>query len=301
MRTLRSVVAAAVWTVLGASAIYVGHSTASADTECPNLYVVAIPGTWETGADKHTTGPGMLAGVTDGLPGSTQVAYVDYAATAFPWEGNIYGDSKKGAIDNARGMIGAMAQRCNATHIAIVGYSQGADAAGDLAMEIGRGDSVVPPSRIAGVGLISDPQRSPTDIAVGPPVGGAGAEGPRAGGFGQVSGNVRTVCAVGDLYCSTEDDDFVTRFAGFVARTSGAASTNLWQYQFQAAMLLADIREHGGLPAIQAQFGEDASKQRAEQLARFYGTGTHTSYGTYQVGEGKTALNWMHDWIAGMA
>ncbi|MFD6454106.1 cutinase, partial [Nocardia sp. NPDC060220] len=55
---LKKVVAA-----LGASAammsgIVVGSTSASAAPACPSLYVVAIPGTWETGHEK-APGPGM--------------------------------------------------------------------------------------------------------------------------------------------------------------------------------------------------------------------------------------------------
>ncbi|MCM6776923.1 cutinase family protein [Nocardia sp. CDC159] len=280
-----------------------GTGTAAADPGCPKLYVVAIPGTWETGEhrpeDMH--GPGMLAGVTRGLPRSTEVDYVDYAATAFPWEGDVYGASKKQAIDNARGLIGAMAARCGATHIALVGYSQGADAAGDLAAEIGTGLGVVPPDRVAGVGLISDPRRSPLDVQVGPAVGGAGAGGPRPGGFGFLSDRVRTICAAGDLYCATDDQDYVTRFAGFLAQASGATAANLWRYQLEAGSIIGDLMAHGGIPTLQAQLTDDANQQRVKQLEQFYGSGTHTSYGNYYVGGGQTAISWMHNWIAGMA
>ena len=59
---------------------------ASADP-CPSLYVVAIPGTWEPSGTRP--GAGMLAPVTNGLPGSVRTDYVTYSATAFPWESNV--------------------------------------------------------------------------------------------------------------------------------------------------------------------------------------------------------------------
>lgn len=281
----------------------VGTGSASADPGCPGVYVVAIPGTWETGQHRpeDMNGPGMLSGVTRGLPGSERVDYVPYAATAFPWEGDVYGQSKKQAVDNARGMISAMIGRCAATRVAVVGYSQGADAAGDLAAEIGTGLSVISPTRIAGVGLISDPRRSPTDVQVGPAVGGAGAAGPRPGGFGFVSDRVRTICAAGDLYCSTDDQDYVTRFAGFLASTSDTNPANMWRYQLEAGSILGDLMSHGGIGALQSELTEGANKQRVKQLESFYGSGTHTSYGAYGVGGGQTAVTWMHGWIAGMA
>ncbi|WP_084510932.1 cutinase family protein [Nocardia lijiangensis] len=296
---LKKLVAALGASAAIASGLMIGSGTAAADN-CPSLYVVAIPGTWETGHDKKPQ-PGMLAGVTRGLPGSVDVDYVTYAATAFPWEGEVYGNSKKEAVSSARGLIGDMAQRCGGTQIALVGYSQGADAAGDLAAEIGTGLGVVAPDRVAGVGLISDPRRSPTDIQVGPVAHGAGAGGPRVGGFGWLSDRTRTICAVDDLYCATATDDFVTRFAGFLAQSSDANPANIWRYQLEAGAIINDLMAFGGVPILQSQLTDAANQQRAKDLERFYRSQAHTVYGNYSVGGGQTAVTWMHNWIAGMA
>ncbi|WP_278260865.1 cutinase family protein [Nocardia sp. AG03] len=290
---------------LGAAAamttgIMVGSTSASAAPGCPSLYVVAIPGTWETGHDKEP-GPGMLAGVTNGLPRNTDVDYVTYAATAFPWEGDVYGNSKKEAVDTARGLITAKLAACADTKVALVGYSQGADAAGDLAAEIGIGIGPIRPERVAAVGLISDPRRSPTDVQVGPHAQGAGAGGARPGGFGWISDRVRTICAVDDLYCATATDDFVTRFAGFLAQSSDANPANLWRYQIEAGAIMNDLMAHGGVPTLQAQLSEAANQQRAKDLERFYRSQAHTLYGSYPVGGGQTAITWMHNWIAQQA
>lgn len=294
---LKRVVAA-----LGASAamlsgILIGSSSASAAPGCPSLYVVAIPGTWETGHDKPP-GPGMLSGVTNGLPRGTQVDYVTYAATAFPWEGDVYARSKKQAVDAARGLISDKLAACGNTKAALVGYSQGADAAGDLAAEIGTGFSPIRADRIAAVGLISDPRRSPTDIQVGPHAQGAGGGGARPGGFGWLHERTRTICAVDDLYCATATDDFVTRFAGFLAQSSDANPANLWRYQIEAGAIVNDLMAHGGVPTLQSQLSEAANQQRAKDLERFYRSQAHTLYGSYPVGGGHTAISWMHNWIA---
>lgn len=283
-----------------ASGLVFGGSAAQAAPGCPSLYVVAIPGTWETGHEKKPQ-PGMLARVTNNLPSSAKVDYVTYAATAFPWEGDVYGASKHEAVTNARGMITNMIERCDATRVALVGYSQGADAAGDLAAEIGTGLGPIAPDRIAGVGLISDPRRSPTDVQVGPPAPGAGAGGPRVGGFGWVSDRTRTVCIPEDLYCATAQDDFITRFAGFLAQSSDANPANIWRYQLEVAAIVSDLVSHGGLPTLQAQLSEGANEQRVKDLETFYRSESHHSYGSYNVGGGQTALSWMHNWIAGMA
>ncbi|MGW5141367.1 cutinase family protein [Nocardia beijingensis] len=291
------------FTAMALSCVGPGSGPAVAEPDCPSMYVVAIPGTWETTdrPDGERPGPGMLAGVTNGLPSSVRVDYVSYAATAFPWESEVYGASKREAVDNARGMIGAMARSCGATKIALLGYSQGADAAGDLAAEIGTGLGVVPPQRIAAVGLISDPRRSPTDALVGPPVGGAGAGGPRIGGFGWVTPQTRTICAVGDLYCATASDDFVTRFAGFLAQTSHPDPAYLWRYQLEMGAIMGDLMSNGGITLLQSQLSESANQERARLLDEFYRSQAHTAYGSYRVGDGATALSWMRDWLASLA
>ncbi|MEU1984666.1 cutinase family protein [Nocardia sp. NPDC019395] len=283
-----------------ASGLVFGGSAATAAPSCPSLYVVAIPGTWETGHDKSPQ-PGMLAEVTDDLPSSAEVDYVTYAATAFPWEGDVYGRSKNEAVSNARGLITDMTQRCGATDVALVGYSQGADAAGDLAAEIGTGLGPIRPERISGVGLISDPRRAAADVQVGPRAPGAGAGGPRVGGFGWLSDRTRTVCIPGDLYCSTAQDDFITRFAGFLAQSSDANPANIWRYQLEVAAIMSDLMAHGGLPTLQAQLSDGANEQRVKELETFYKSESHQSYGSYNVGGGQTALGWMHNWLSDMA
>ncbi|UGT52676.1 cutinase family protein [Nocardia asteroides] len=297
---LKKVVAALGVAAAMTTGIMAAGTSASAAPGCPSLYVVAIPGTWETGHDKEP-GPGMLAGVTNGLPRNTDVDYVTYAATAFPWEGDVYGQSKKQAVDAARGLITAKLAACGDTDVALVGYSQGADAAGDLAAEIGTGVSAIPPGKVKAVGLISDPRRSPTDIQVGPIAAGAGAGGARPGGFGWISDRVRTICAVDDLYCATATDDFVTRFAGFLAQSSDANPANMWRYQIEAGAIINDLMAHGGVPVLQAQLSDSANQQRAKDLERFYRSQAHTLYGSYSVGGGQTAISWMHNWIAQQA
>src|SRR5690606_31413457 len=126
---------------LVAAAIPIGAATAAtasaAPGSCPDLHVVVVPGTWETSHEKP--GKGILAGAADGLPGDVRVDYVTYAATAFPWEGEVYGRSKSEATNGARGLIADVARQCPGTRFAPLGYRQGADAAGDAAAEIGTG------------------------------------------------------------------------------------------------------------------------------------------------------------------
>lgn len=272
----------------------------AAPSGCPDLYVVAIPGTWET--SREDPREGMLARVTTGLPGDVRTEYVNYPATAMPWEGDIYGRSKQEAVDTAREMMAGMAQRCRATRFALLGYSQGADAAGDLAAEIGGGHGVVPSERVDAVGLVADPRRSPTDMLVGPPVPGAGAEGPRIGGFGSLTHKVRTFCAVGDLYCSTPTDDFATRIAGFFAHISAPDPGRVGSYQQEAQSIIADVMAAGGIPTLQGQFTQAANDERVQELRHFLESSVHQAYPSYVVdNSGATATSWLHGWLSNIA
>ncbi|MBY4209291.1 cutinase [Rhodococcoides fascians] len=281
-----------------ASGLVVGASPASADPAgCPSMYVVAIPGTWETSSGAAPK-PGMLTDVTDRLGGDIRTEYVSYPATAFPWEGEVYGQSRAAAVTNAGGMLKAMADRCGATKLGIIGYSQGADAAGDLAASIGTGLGVVPADKVVAVGLVSDPKRSDTDALVGPPVVGTGVGGPRVGGFGYVSPVVRTFCAVGDLYCSTPKDDYVARLAGFLAVSSNPAPDVADQYTQEAQSLIADLAASGGLPVLQGQLSDQANAQRQREIEAFYRSGIHQEYQTYDVGDGVSATRWLARYLA---
>ncbi len=295
---MRMKVGAAVGALLAVvSGLVIGAGPAQADPGCPSMYVVAVPGTWET-SDKGKIAPGngMLGFVTRGLGPKVDVDYVSYAATAFPWETEVYGRSKKQAVDHARALATAMVQRCGDTKIALLGYSQGADAAGDLAAEIGTGLTLIPANRVAAVGLISDPRRSPTDMLVGPSVPGAGAGGPRIGGFGFVTPVVRSICAPGDLYCATAQDDFVTRFAGFLAQSSDPNPANYARYQQEGLAIFNDLMAFGGVPLLQNQLSDQANLERRRQLEKFYGEGAHTDYGAYTV-EGVSATTWMANYF----
>ncbi|MDV8021233.1 cutinase family protein [Rhodococcus sp. IEGM 1330] len=282
-----------------ASGLVVGAaSPAAADpADCPTMYVVAIPGTWETSSGAAPK-PGMLTDVTDRLGSDIRTDYVSYPATAFPWEGEVYGQSRAAAVTNAGGMLKAMADRCGATKLGIIGYSQGADAAGDLAAAIGTGVGVVPADKVVAVGLISDPKRSDSDALVGPAVVGTGVGGPRVGGFGYVSPVVRTFCAVGDLYCSTPKDDYVARLAGFLAVSSNPAPNVADQYSQEAQSLIADLAAAGGLPVLQGQLSDQANAQRQREIEAFYRSGIHQEYQSYDVENGQSATRWLARYLA---
>ncbi|CCQ13398.1 MULTISPECIES: cutinase family protein [Nocardiaceae] len=178
---------------------------ATAATSCAKYVAIMAPGTWETNAAANPTAPvGMLATVGNALKqkygNDIEVYYPAYAASAFD-KGRTYADSKetgKSAINNI------LTSACATSKFLLSGYSQGADAAGDIAAEIGNGRGVVPAARILGVGLVADPhQGTAGGTVVGPKIDGQGIGGVRPEGFGSLAPVVRQLCNPTDLYCST--------------------------------------------------------------------------------------------------
>ncbi|APE38305.1 hypothetical protein BOX37_13495 [Nocardia mangyaensis] len=269
-----------------------GQSGAEPTPQCPVEYVVAIPGTWEPAAvAENNPDQGMLGAAVAGLPAGIVADIVAYPATGFPWETEVYGVSKRIARDRAAALIETMALRCPNTRIGLLGYSQGADAAGDLAAEIGAGGTAIDPARVVAVGLLSDPRRAADDPLVGPAVPGEGAAGPRIGGFGQLTPVVHTFCLTGDLYCATPTQDFVTRLAGFAVRISEADPARAQDYQREFGHLWdALLRSGGPQEVLQQQWAHN--QQWVQRLSDFHASGVHLRYATEPVADGMTPVEW---------
>lgn len=176
-------------------------------SDCPAVAGVFLPGTWETNARADETKPvGLLGPVTTRL--SEQFGdkfafrFPAYAAAAF--DGMAYGNSKATGVAAARRVIDDFGQRCGATKFVLAGYSQGADALGDLAASIGCSGDPVSADRVLAVGLIADPRQGTNGgKLVGPQVDGEGIAGPRLGGFCALSAVTAEICAQQDKYCAT--------------------------------------------------------------------------------------------------
>ncbi|AII11394.1 cutinase family protein [Rhodococcus opacus] len=210
----RSVVAlVACATVTGGSVAVTAPAIAHADpTSCAATFNLLIPGTWETSenADPHQP-VGILAPVADAITaaygGRAQVYTLPYMARAFD-NGHTYADSKIDALTKAEAVLADVASRCKKTKFTITGYSQGADAAGDLASQIGGDHGPVPADRVLAVGLLADPGAGTKGAAiVGPRTSGEGIADPRPQGMGTLSGRVASICDPGDLYCSIRKGD----------------------------------------------------------------------------------------------
>ena len=182
---------------------------AAAPAGCTDVLAVMTPGTWETTSDADPRVPvGMLAAVGTAMKSkygdTVDLFYTPYAASAFD-QGKTYGDSKITAIDAINDKVSTAAATCPQTEFIFAGYSQGADATGDIASNIGNGKGPVSADKVLAVGLLADPGRGTAgESVVGPSAAGTGIADPRPLGMGTLTGRVATICDPQDLYCSID-------------------------------------------------------------------------------------------------
>jgi hypothetical protein len=137
-----------------------------------------------------------------------------------------YNDSRAEGAQNAVKAMTDMNNRCPLTSYVLVGFSQGAVIAGDIASDIGNGRGPVDADLVLGVTSIADGRRQTgVGMDIGPNPPGQGAEitlhevpmlqamgltmtGPRPGGFGSLNDRTNEICATGDLICSAPEEAF---------------------------------------------------------------------------------------------
>ncbi|QSE88055.1 cutinase family protein (plasmid) [Rhodococcus pseudokoreensis] len=255
----RSVVAlVACATVAGGAVALTAPAIAHADpTGCAATFNLLIPGTWETSenADPHQP-VGILTPVADAITtahgGRAEVYTLPYMARAFD-NGHTYADSKVDALTKAEAVLTEVSSKCRNTKFTITGYSQGADAAGDLASGIGNDKGPVPADRVLAVGLLADPGAGTKGAAiVGPRTSGAGIADPRPQGMGTLSGRVASICDPGDLYCSIRkgDNPLLGSLGSILSKTTGTGDTSNVGGSAELATALTSDFSGADLPAL---------------------------------------------------
>lgn len=224
--------------------------------DCPDVELVAVPGTWESSPTDDPHNPtflpnALLKTVTDPLgqqfPGERLEVYtVPYIAQfRNPQQPNEvpYDQSRAEGTDKARAEIAATHAHCPFTSFVLLGFSQGAVIAGDLTSEIGTGNGPVPAELVRGSILIADGRRLPgegqspglssgngqgMEISLQPFTGltqliaGATMTGPRPGGFGALADRTAQICDSRDLICNAPLNvvDGAARFQEFLANNA---------------------------------------------------------------------------------
>ena len=226
------------------------------DASCPDVQMISIPGTWESSPQLDPFNPtqfpiALLLNVTNPLrqqfdAGRLEIYTVPYTAqfhNPFAADKQMsYNQSRAEGFDASVRAMTDMNNRCPLTSYVLVGFSQGAVIAGDIASDIGNGRGPVDEDLVLGVALIADGRRQ-TGVGqdVGPNAPGQGAEitldevpmlnelgldmtGPRPGGFGMLNSRVYEICASGDLICSAPESAFnITQLPKTLEVLSGGA------------------------------------------------------------------------------
>lgn len=207
---------------------------------CPEVEVIAAPGTWESAADDDPVNPtanpwSFMLSVTRPLqerytPDEVKVWTLPYTAEFRSINSRnemTYDASRNEGTSTLEGELRHMNDVCPATDYILTGFSQGAVIVGDIANKIGQGHGAVPADKIRGVALVADGRREPGVGQVpGNPVAGVGAEvaleplnllvqpvvpgatmrGPRPGGFGELQDRTYDICAPDDSICDAPRD-----------------------------------------------------------------------------------------------
>ena len=210
------------------------------DASCPDVQMMSIPGTWESSPQLDPFNPvqfpiALLLNVTNPIreqfgTDRLEIYTVPYTAQFHnPLSADkqmSYNDSRAEGTRAAVKAMTDMNNRCPLTSYVLVGFSQGAVIAGDIASDIGNGRGPVDEDLVLGVTLIADGRRQDgvgQDIGPNPP--GQGAEitlhevpmlsalgltmtGPRPGGFGMLNDRTNEICATGDLICAAPESAF---------------------------------------------------------------------------------------------
>jgi hypothetical protein len=212
----------------------------SQDASCPDVQMMAIPGTWESSDSDDPLNPvqfprALLLNVTRPIANQfgtdrVQTYTVPYTAQFHnPFSADrqmSYNDSRAEGTRAAVRALTDMNNKCPLTSYVLVGFSQGAVIAGDIASMVGTGQGPVDADLVLGVTLIADGRRQDNvgqDIGPNPP--GQGAEitldevpvlsalgltmtGPRPGGFGVLNDHTNQICGPGDLICAAPEEAF---------------------------------------------------------------------------------------------
>ncbi|MGH3675030.1 MAG: carboxylesterase Culp6 [Mycobacterium sp.] len=210
------------------------------DASCPDVQLMSIPGTWESSPQLDPFNPvqfpiALLLKVTN--PIRAQFGTDRLETFTVPYTAQFhnplsadnqmsYNDSRAEGTRAAVQAMTDMNNRCPLTSYVLVGFSQGAVIAGDIASDIGNGRGPVDEDLVLGVTLIADGRRQQgVGQDVGPNPVGQGAEitlhevpmlssmgltmsGPRPGGFGALNDRTNEICARGDLICSAPEEAF---------------------------------------------------------------------------------------------
>lgn len=226
-RGVRGVTAVGVVSVMVASvgmssALVASTANAAPSVNCAKYMAYMLPGTTETSMTGSTSkDSGMLGNVGEQLKAEfgdeINVVYVPYSASAFD-KGLTYNASQKTGVKSAADLIG----QCPDSEIVLAGYSQGADAMGDIAWHIGNENKPISSDKVRGVALLADPKRGGETAVGGSAKSGTSIAGGRPGGYGKLANRIKWICGDSDMYCNTTSKNPFAKVLGKLVVDGGS-------------------------------------------------------------------------------
>ena len=287
---------------LGSTAFIAPAPVAQAQNKCTDIHVVTTLGTGGSWSDKSTDpkegvapnyniteeliaqhGADKVSGWNTNYPASVGAISILWGLSGMAGgkEQVSFGKSIQAGVDKANAHISQYKSACPNTKFVLIGYSQGASVAGDIARDISAGKvSGVGPDDVTNVLLIADPGRASNSAyesytgkpstLYGPippgvmgknfeiiaPSSGARADrigwtGERPGRFDGMYGKVLSLCDENDLACSAPPNSFLRSIADYAMTETQVAN-------FDAGLgnRITDAVNHftnsGGIQAAQA-------------------------------------------------
>lgn len=164
--------------------------------DCDDVLRLAVPGTDQVREGTSTS---------KASPDFKTLAGKDVVFLAYPAELGAGGTLKKSmqkGVSNGIKIIDEFAEKCKGGKVALIGSSQGAGIAGDIAAAVADGKSKLDPENIATVQLLGDPKKSPRDTSYSPKVETVGLLGARnADALKKIKDVVLQHCVPGDIVC----------------------------------------------------------------------------------------------------
>ncbi|MCZ4586145.1 cutinase family protein [Rhodococcus opacus] len=289
-RTRRTVALIATATAVVGVALTAPVTAHANPANCASTFNLFIPGTWETNENADPNQPvGMLAPVAAAIEAQNgaraQIYTLPYMASAFD-NGHTYADSKTDAVSKATAVLKSYVDECRGAKITITGYSQGADAAGDLASAIGNDQGPVDADQVLGVALLADPGAGTKGAAtVGPTTSGEGIAGPRSQGMGTLAGRVASICDPNDLYCSIRKgaNPFLGSLGSILSKTPGNTGVGAGGGNGAVATALTSDFTDADLPGLGSSVDALGRQLR--------GTDTGGSIDVHQIADTATSLS----------
>src|ERR1700724_2249295 len=161
------------------------------DSSCPDVQLIAIPGTWESSLQDNPLNPvqfpkALLLNVTRPISEQFNSSRVETYTVPYtaqfhnPLRGDTPMSYDNSRAEGTRATVKAMTDmnaKCPLTSYVLVGFSQGAVIAGDIASDVGNGRGPIDEDLVLGVTVIADGRRQDgVGQDIGPNPDGQGAE-----------------------------------------------------------------------------------------------------------------------------